>query len=146
MRGVVSCKPLALRRIGREMGIVFIIVVEEGRDEAPFVVLRVGILFAASQASALQQGVAKVSHRAGFFGGEGAIGEGEGELFEEALDFFGRDEDAGAGFEFAGKIGGAKATVRGVGMGVAEAVAAGMGGLGAAASVEEGKAAEWEIR
>jgi hypothetical protein len=53
----------------------------------------------------------------------------------------GGDHGAARSDEVAGKIGGAKAAVRGVGMGVAEAVALRMSGQGAAASIGESKLA-----
>jgi len=125
---------------------VIVVVDEERGDEAPFEVVGIGMGFAASQACALQQNVAEIGHRTGLFGGDGAVGEGERKLFEETLDFFGRNEGAGSSFEFAGKIGGPKAAMRGVGVGVAEAVAVGMGRLSAAASIGESEVAEGKTR
>jgi len=52
-----------------------------------------------------------------------------------------RRDVAGRGGEFAGEIGGAKAALRGVGVGVAEAVALGMSEEGAAAFIGEAKLA-----
>jgi hypothetical protein len=78
---------------------------------------------------------------AGFGGREEALGHGEGEFGEDAKDFVGGDHGAARGDEFAGEIGGAKSAVRGVGMGVAEAVGIGSGGEGAAASIGESKLA-----
>jgi len=57
------------------------------------------------------------------------------------MNFFGGNRGAGVGGEFAGEIGGTKAAVRGVGVRVAEAVALGMSGEGAAASIGEAKLA-----
>jgi hypothetical protein len=73
--------------------------------------------------------------------GNGAVGQSDGEFREDAVDFFGGNRGAGVGGEFAGEIGGAKAAVRGVGVGVAEAVALGMSGEGTAASIGEAKLA-----
>jgi hypothetical protein len=78
---------------------------------------------------------------AGFGGREEAIGYGDGEFGEDAADFVGWDHGAARGDEFAGEIGRAKAAVRGVSMGVAEAVVLGMSGEGAAASIGESKLA-----
>ena len=78
---------------------------------------------------------------AGFGRREEAVGYGDGEFGEDSADFVGGDHGAARGDEFAGEIGGAKAAVRAVGMGVAEAVGIGSGGKGAAASVGEVKLA-----
>jgi hypothetical protein len=69
------------------------------------------------------------------------IVDGEGELGEDEADFVRGDHGATRGDEFAGGIGRAMAPVRGVGMGVAEAVEIARGGEGAAASVGESKLA-----
>jgi hypothetical protein len=82
-----------------------------------------------------------MSEEAGFGGGEEALGEGDGEFGEDTADFAGGDQGAARGDEFAGEIGRTKAAVRGVGMGVAEAVAVGVGGEGATASIGESKLA-----
>jgi len=78
---------------------------------------------------------------AGFGGREEAIGYGDGEFGEDATDFVRGNYGAGLGDEFASEIRRTKAAVRGVGMGVAEAVAFGMGGEGASASIGESKLA-----
>jgi hypothetical protein len=85
--------------------------------------------------------VAEVGEEAGFGGREEALGYGDGEFCEDAADFTRGNQGAARGDEFAGEIGGTKAAVRGVGMGVAEAVALRMSGQGAAASIGESKLA-----
>lgn len=125
---------------------VVIVIVEELRDETPFEVVGIWILFATGQAGTLEQEIAEMGHDAGFFRREGAVGEGQGELFQEALNFFRGDEGTGRSGKFAGEIGRARAAMRGVRVGVAEAVAMRMGGLGAAAVVLEGEAAERQVR
>ena len=57
----------------------------------------------------------------------------------------GRDHGTARSDEFAGEIGGAESAVRGVGMGVAEAVAVGVSGEGASASIGEGEIAAREL-
>jgi hypothetical protein len=92
-------------------------------------------------AVAAEHQVAEMRQLAGFGGREEAIGDGDGELGEDAVDFVRGNGCVLRGGEFAGEIGRAKPAVRGVGMWVAEAVAFGMRGEGAAASIGEGKAA-----
>jgi hypothetical protein len=95
----------------------------------------------ASVAAAAEHEVAEVRQEAGFGGREEALGYGDGEFGEDTADFVGGDHGAARGDEFAGEIGGAKSAVRGVGMGVAEAVAVGVSGEGASASIGESKLA-----
>lgn len=92
-------------------------------------------------AVAAEHKVAKKSHDARFGGREEALGYGHREFGEGASDFVRGNYGAGLGDEFAGQIGGAKAAVRGVSMGVAEAVALRMSWEGAAASIGESKLA-----
>lgn len=81
---------------------------------------------------------AELAHR------NGAIGEGNWEFRQEAVNFC-NGRSAGGRGEFAGEIGRAKPAVLGVRMGVAEAVGLGIGGEGAAASVGEGESAAREV-
>jgi len=92
-------------------------------------------------AVAAEHEVAEMREEAGFGRREEAIGDGDGEFGEDATDFAGGDQGAARGDEFAGEIGGTKAAVRGVGMGVAKAVAVGVSGEGASASIGELKLA-----
>jgi hypothetical protein len=92
-------------------------------------------------AVAAEHQVAESGQGAGFGGREEAVGHSDGEFGEDAADFVRGDHGAARGDEFAGEIGGAKAAVRCVGMGVAEAVALWVGGEGAAASIGEVKLA-----
>lgn len=73
--------------------------------------------------------------------GNGAVGEGDGEFGEEAVDFRVGDEGAGGGGEFAYEIGRAKAAMRGVCVRVAKAVALGVSREGATASIGKLKVA-----
>ena len=91
----------------------------------------------ASFAVAAEHQVAESDQAAGFGGREEALGYGDGEFGQDATDFVGGDEAAARGNEFVGEIGGSQAAVRGVGMGVAEAVALRMSGEGASASIGE---------
>jgi hypothetical protein len=90
---------------------------------------------------AAEHQVAEMCQEAGFGGREEALGDGDGEFGEDTTDFARGNQGAARGDEFAGEIGGAKSAVRGVGMGVAEAVALRMSGEGAAASIGESKLA-----
>ncbi len=123
----ISHKPLVISREQAE----FIISVGKQRGEE---VVIVGDWFVeavrARLAIAAEHEVAEMREEAGFGRREEAIGDGDGEFGEDAR-----------GDEFAGEIGGTKAAVRGVGMGVAEAVALRMSGEGAAASIGESKSA-----
>src|SRR5258708_39633156 len=74
-------------------------------------------------AIAAEHEVAEMREEAGFGRREEAIGDGDGEFGEDAAHFMRGDQGAARGDEFAGGIGGTKAAVRGVDMGVAEAVA-----------------------
>jgi hypothetical protein len=118
----VSRRPLAISRKLRAFSIGCVGVCLE---------IRPGLAVAA------EHEVAEVGQEAGFGGREEAIRDGDREFGEDATDFVGRDHGAGRGDEFMSEIGGAKATVRGVGMRVAEAVAVGVSGEGAAASIGE---------
>jgi len=119
-------KPLAISRKLRAFSIVCVGV-------------RMGVR--ASVAAAAEHEVAEVRQDAGFGGREEALGYGDGEFGEDTTDFARGNHGAARGDEFAGEIGRAKAAVRGVGMGVAEAVALRMSGEGAAASIGESKLA-----
>jgi hypothetical protein len=92
-------------------------------------------------AVAAEHEVAEVGEEAGFGGRKEALGDGDREFGEDTADFAGGHQGAARGDEFAGEIGRAKAAARGVGMGVAEAVAVGMCGEGASASIGEVKLA-----
>src|SRR5580700_9171078 len=119
-------KPLAISRKLRAFSIVCVGV-------------RMGVR--ASVAAAAEHEVAEVRQDAGFGGREEALGYGDGEFGEDTTDFARGNHGAARGDEFAGEIGRAKAAVRGVGMGVAEAVASRVGGEGASAPVGESKLA-----
>jgi hypothetical protein len=99
----------------------------------------------AGLAVAAEHEVAEVGEEAGFGGREEALGYGDRKFCEDTTDFARGDQSAAWGDEFAGEIGGAKAAVRGVGMRVAEAVAVGVGGEGALASIGEGETAAGEF-
>jgi hypothetical protein len=133
------------RRLSAFLGVAespSVVLVEEGGYEIKIGIVCVGLEFGSREhAGALEHQVAEMHHLPGVFWGEGAICDGGGEFGEETVDFFGGDRGAGGGGEFAGEIGGAKATVRGVGMRVAEAVALRVSGEGAAASIGESKLA-----
>jgi hypothetical protein len=92
-------------------------------------------------AGAAEHEVAEMCEEAGFGGREEALRDGDGKFREDAADFARLNDGAARGDEFAGEIGGAKAAVWGVGMGVAKAVALGMSGEGASASIGESKLA-----
>jgi hypothetical protein len=96
-------------------------------------------------AGAAEHEVAEMCEEAGFGGREEALRDGDGKFREDAADFARLNDGAARGDEFAGEIGGAKAAVRGVGMRVAEAVAVGVGGEGALASIGEGETAAGEF-
>jgi len=98
----------------------------------------------AGYATRVDKEIAEVGEGGRLLGSDQALGEGEGNFGEDALDFFGRDDGSGRGDEFAGKIGGAEAADRGVSVRVTETVGLQMGGLGAAASIGKGKAAKGE--
>src|SRR5579859_791751 len=122
----VSRKPLAISRKLRAFSIVCVGV-------------RMGVR--PGVAVAAEHQVAEMRQDAGFGGREEALGHGDGEFGEGTTEFARGNQGAGLGDEFAGQIGGAKSAVGCVGMGVAEAVACGMGGEGAAASIGEAKLA-----
>jgi hypothetical protein len=92
-------------------------------------------------AVAAEHEVAEMGEEAGFGGRKEALGDGDGEFGEDAADFAGGHQGAGRSDEFAGEIGGSKAAARGMSMRVAEAVADGVSGEGASASIGESKLA-----
>ena len=81
-----------------------------------------------------------------FFAGDESFGEGAGKFGQEAVDLLGGGECVTGNGELASQIGRAKGAGRGVCVGVAEAVGFGGGGLGAAASIGKGEAANRKSR
>jgi hypothetical protein len=129
---------LAVRGKGREFVIgnfiIMVDAVEDGHDEVPFAAAGFGERFTFGEAELEHEG-ASLADEAGVSWGEDAVGDGDGEFGEEAVDMCVVDRAAVDGFQFANEIGGTKAAVRGVGMGVAEAVGLGSGeGAGVLAS------------
>ena len=141
-REAISHKPLAISPERGEL------VISVGKQRGEEVVI-VGDWFVEGLrtrlAVAAEHEVAEMREEAGFGRREEAIGDGDGEFGEDTTDFVGGDHGAARSDEFAGEIGGAKAAVRGVGMGVAEAVTLRMSGQGAAASIGEGESAAREL-
>jgi hypothetical protein len=136
---------LVIRREGGEFSIVFIVVAVEDRDyEIPFATAGFGERFASGKAALEHEG-AILADEACVSWGEDAIGDGDGEFGEQAVDVCVVDRVAGDGFQFADEIGGSKATARGVGMGVAQAIGVRVGGERASASIGEGKSATGEV-
>jgi hypothetical protein len=122
---------LAVRGKGREFVIgnfiIMVVAVEDGHDEVPFAAAGFGERFTFGEAELEHEG-ASLADEAGVSWGEDAVGDGVGEFGGEAVDMCVVDRAAVDGFQFANEIGGTKAAVRGVGMGVTEAVGLGSGG------------------
>jgi hypothetical protein len=119
----LNCGALAIGREWSEFIIVLVVVLIEKRGyEVPVVGNGFEEGVRAGLAVAGKHQVAKTGQDAGLAGRDEAVGEGDGEFGEDAVDFCVGDGGAGGGSEFAGEIGGAKAAARGVGMRVAEAI------------------------
>ena len=146
MGKALNRQDLVVSREGRGFRIVIIVVaVEDGDYKVPFAAAGFGERFASGEAAALEHEGAILADEACVSWGEDAIGDGDGEFGEQAVDVCVVDRVAGDGFQFADEIGGSKATARGVGMGVAQAIGVRVGGERASASIGEGKSATGEV-
>lgn len=132
------------RRMRETVMVVVIVIVQHRGYEILVKAVGIGWEFVGGETVALEQERADIAQGAELAYGDGAVGEGYGKFGLKAMDFF-PGVSAGCRGEFAGEIGRSKAAVRGVGMGVAEAVGVGSGGEGTAASIGKGETAEGEI-